>query len=43
MLLGVSKIIIFLLQDMFYKTFAKKNLFLLVYLFLNYFIIGLNF
>jgi len=38
-----GKIIIFLLQDMFYKTFGGKMEFALVYLFLNNFIMGLNF
>lgn len=38
-----GKIIIFFLQDMFYKTFVQKKLFPLVYLFLNYTIQSLNF
>jgi hypothetical protein len=42
MLVLVGKIIIFLLPDMFYKTFVAKLAFLLVYLFLNYFLMSLN-
>lgn len=38
-----GKIIIFFLQDMFYKTFVQKKLFKLVYLFLNYTTLSLNF
>jgi len=41
--LTAGKIIIFFLQDMFYKTFIQKKLFPLVYLFLNYIIPSLNF
>lgn len=43
MLLRVCKIIIFFLQVMFYKTFVIKKPFAFVYLFLNYFIMSLNF
>jgi hypothetical protein len=38
-----GKIIIFFLQDMFYKTFVQKKRFPLVYLFLNYITLSLNF
>jgi len=38
-----GKIIIFFLQDMFYKTFVQKKLFPLDYLFLNYTTLSLNF
>lgn len=37
-----GKIIIFLLPDMFYKTFENKKSQALVCLFLNYFIMSLN-
>jgi hypothetical protein len=38
-----GKIIIFLLPNMFYKTFVVKYTIPLVYLFLNYFLMDLNF
>jgi len=41
--LTAGEIIIFFLQDMFYKTFVQKKLFPLVYLFLNYITPSLNF
>jgi hypothetical protein len=43
MLVRVGKIIIFLLPNMFYKTFVIKYTPSLDYLFLNYFIMSLNF